>query len=167
MNISKIFEEVAKVKYEYNKYSENIRKNDVIGMYTQMMMSDYIISQDTLLEVSGTVDFFYDKKEINDIKLNKNNYKYLVYTLTGHNGEWKIIEFDNLIDIEKYILGPGGILNMFTTEIIVMDNLKNIKYKVYEVLQDGREKEVFDFEDCTLDIEPNLIIKWITKKKSL
>ena len=50
---------------------------------------------------------------------------------------------------------------------IVTDNLLNVQDKmvialedVYEVLDDGREVEVFDFEECSSDTSSNLIVKW-------
>lgn len=161
MNVSGLFEEIAKIKNENNKCKDRIsRKDNIVEVYKQMMLSDYRINQENLLEIEGIVDFFYDKKEVKDIELNKSTYNYLVYEMVGHNGEWRIIEFNNLKDVEEYILSPGGILNMFVSEIIVLENLKNKKYKVYEILQNGEEKEVFGFEDCTPDIEPNLIVRW-------
>lgn len=162
MNIAELFEEIAKVKSKNDKYKGiKHKKEDMVEMYKKMMMSNYEISQNGLLNVYGRVDIFYDEREVKDTKLNKENYSYLVYDMTGHNGEWQIIEFDNLKDVEEYILSPGGILNMFTEEIIVLENLKNKRYKVCEILENKEEVEVFDFEDCTPDIEPNLIVKWI------
>ena len=162
MNISELFEKIAKIKSEGDDYKNiKLKQEDQVEMYKKMMMSNYEINQNGLLNVYDRVDIFYDEREAKDTKLNKENYNYLVYDLTGHNGEWKIIEFDNLKDVEEYILSPGGILNMFTAEIIVLENLKNKRYKVCEILKNKEEVEVFDFEDCTPDIEPNLIVKWI------
>lgn len=162
MNVSDIFNEISKIKYSNNKeLYPKLKKHTTVDTYNKMLISDYKLESEKPLRISGEIDFFYEDKEVIDINLNRDTYKYLVYDTIGHNGEWKIIEFDDIRKVEKHILSPGGILNMFTTEIIVLENLKNKKYKVFEVLENGTKKEVFDFEDCTSDIEPTLIVEWI------
>ena len=102
-----------------------------------------------------------EEKDGLDRELRSNNIEFLLYDLIGHSGEWTLLEFDTLEEVEEYILNPGGILNMFTTEMIVLENLQNKKYKIYEVLENEEEVEVFDFAECSSNIESKLIVKWI------
>lgn len=162
MDILDLFDIVANARYDNKNDDTLFNKEYSVDKYKKMFLSDYSIKEDGLLNVFGRFDFVYDGHivETSEIKLKKDNYKFLVYDVTGHNGEWQILGFEELKDVEDYILSPAGILNMFTTELVVLEDLKVKKYNVYEVLDDGREVEVFDFEECSSDTSSNLIVKW-------
>lgn len=71
-----------------------------------------------------------------------------VYDFTGHTGDWYIKEVNSINDAEKYILSPGGYLNMFSTNILVIHKGKIKDFKVYETLQNGKKQYVKDDQDC-------------------
>lgn len=161
MDILDLFDIIAKAIYD-NSNDDFFDKETLVEKYKKMFLSEYIVEEDSMLNIFGRVDFFYNERitEVTKVKLKKDNYKFLIYDVTGHNGEWQIIEFKNLKDVEEYVLNPGGILNMFTTDMIVLENLKVKKYRIYEILSNGEEIEVFDFEECSSAYSPNLVVKW-------
>ena len=162
MGILDLFDIVANAKYDNNNNDTFLSREQLVDKYMKMFLSEYKIKEDNLLNVFGIFNFVCEEDvlEVNEIRLKKDNYRFLVYDITGHNGEWQIKEFENLKDVEEYILNPGGILNMFTTEMIVLENLKIKKYKVYEIIENSKEIEVFDFEECSSNTSSNLIVRW-------
>lgn len=60
---------------------------------------------------------------------------YLIYHLIGHTGEYYIQHKEDLIEVEQEILGPIGLNNMFTTDIIILFN-GSIK-RHYVINQEG------------------------------
>lgn len=162
MDILELFDIVANAKYDNKDNNTSLSRRQLVDKYKKMFLSDYRIEEGSLLNVFGVFNLINEEhvSKVNTIDLNKDNYRFLVYDVSGHNGEWQIREFENLKDVEEYILNPGGILNMFTTEMIVLENLKIKKYKVYEILENGKEIEVFDFEECSSNELSNLIVRW-------
>ncbi len=55
---------------------------------------------------------------------------YLVYDTIGHTGEYFIQAKDNLMQVEQALLGPDGLNNMFTTEMLVLWDGKIKRYHV-------------------------------------
>ena len=162
MSILDLFDILAKAICDNEKDYILSNKEYFIDKYKKMFLIDYTVKEDGLLNVSGRFNIFYDEcaVETSKIKLKKDIYKFLVYDVTSHNGEWRIMEFEELKDIEDYILRPGGALNMFTTDLIVLEDLEVKHYNIYEILENGREIEVFDFDECSSDISPNLVVRW-------
>lgn len=58
---------------------------------------------------------------------------YLLFDYVGHNEEMYLRQYDHLEDLEKDIIGRGGITNSFTTYLIpiIMGEIK--KYNIYFV----------------------------------
>lgn len=59
---------------------------------------------------------------------------YLLYDLTGHTGDWQIVTFKDVKELEKHIISEGGYLNIFCTEMIVF---KDGVIKPFDILFTG------------------------------
>ncbi len=81
----------------------------------------------------------------------------MIYDLTGHNGEWFILELDTIEAVESYILDESGILNMFTTCMIVIYKGEIIPY----IMVDAKNQEIIDVSLYNDLNEEDVNIKWI------
>lgn len=79
---------------------------------------------------------------------------YLLYDLTGHTGDWQIVTFKDIKELEKHIISAGGYLNVFCTEMII---LKDGIIKPFDIVFSGNNDMdiVIDKDqiDETFDIE--------------
>lgn len=89
---------------------------------------------------------------------------YLMYDLTGHTGEWVVVTFHTLEEVEQYMIGEGGYLNVYCTEMIIFENGV---IKPFDMLFQGDDGEdiVLDKDriDETYDIgamKERLSVRW-------
>lgn len=113
--------------------------------------------------IKGNFHYGYTNKDIKTIEYEN----YLIYDVCGHSGDWTIEEFPTLKEVEERILSGGGILNMFTTSMIVMKDNKIMPYYI-TVEINGKTKIVysplFDSFDLKKDEfldDKSLKVEWL------
>lgn len=155
MFVSDILNIIIDIKYK-SFYNDITIKNN----FKKEIESHYKLESEKPLLICGFVNLFSDGRNTIYASIPNRIYKYLIYISYSYNNTWKLIELDSIEEVEDFILKPGGVLNYFVTDLIVLENLKHKNYKVFEVLPNGNKKEIADFDECTKDIEPNLMVQW-------
>ncbi len=61
----------------------------------------------------------------------------LVFEYMSHRRRMKITEFDTLSRVEEFILGDAGVLNIWTTAVVVIRHSRLLPYRVSFVGLDG------------------------------
>lgn len=121
------------ITYNKSDLVRRIKKEDLekyIEYFIEKSISEFEIISKIPLVIKGIYNAQCNDTETLKFELDYKNF--LVYDLIGHNGEWVIKELESKEEIEKYILGPVGILNMFTTSIVVIYEGNIISYKVMD-----------------------------------
>lgn len=149
MKVSLMFLLISKELFD-NERQQHIRQ--------KMFLKDFKIIDANSLYITGQCSLL-DKEDIvfNDIDLDIKEDLYYIYDETGHNGEWSIREYDSLRKVEKFILSPGGYINMFCTHCIVFNKNKIFKFDIFSQDANG-EKYIVD-KDLAYDMK-NLNIVW-------
>lgn len=90
---------------------------------------------------------------------------YILYDLTGQTGEWVVVTFKSLEDLEKHILSEGGYLNVYCTEMIVM---KDGVIQPFEILFAGDnditvaiDKDRFDEGFDIKGMQDRISVRWL------
>lgn len=161
MNLHEIMSIIIDETFKKELYTglNNQRLEKHINDLLANMKSNYIIKTINPLNVSGV--FTFENNENNncdDFHLSLDDNSYLIYDLTGHNGEWRIVECKSLEKVEEEILSEAGYLNMFTTDMVIIKDFEVKKFKIYQRNSNGEIKYVEDFEEC--DREKELKIQW-------
>lgn len=90
---------------------------------------------------------------------------YQLYDLSAQSGEWVVVTFKTKEEVEKHILSEGGYLNLYCTEMIVMENGV---IKPFEVLFAGDhditlalDKDRFDTGLDIKAIQDRISVNWL------
>lgn len=59
---------------------------------------------------------------------------YLVYESCGHDGRYTVNSYDSLAEVEADLLGIAGIINTFTSEMVVVENKEKKRAKPYRIV---------------------------------
>lgn len=73
------------------------------------------------------------KEPLNDQSLDKEGIcvdGYLIFDLLAHDEDFKVFRVANIEEVEKFILSDVGIYNMFTRDIVVLENGIRKKYYI-------------------------------------
>lgn len=108
------------VEYEHRHIScETIRGR--IPNRIKQLINILTIKSNNPLELHGC--YYDDCRELDESKVFEYS-GFLLYDLCGHSGDVRIVEIESLAEVESVMLGGGGIFNMFTTEMFVIENNK-------------------------------------------
>lgn len=153
MKLSKIFEVISNEICGFDSsYADN--KLSILKTYYEIISVEPIF-------VRGAYSIHEEdavKFEEKDLTIKNNSI--LVYDETGHTGEWCIMEYSSLEEVEKFILSGAGYFNMFCTHIVVFSYDAVFDFSVYFV--DDYEKIILDKDNEVLDTV-DLKIEWKSK----
>lgn len=126
------------------EYENNIRYMEVTGeIYCKNPLkihTDDTISPKDIMSKIIKGDFLLQT----ELEINPENY--YIYDLCGHIGYWGIKEYKDIKEVERELLGGAGVLNMFTTEMIVIHKGQVKKYRIYYEDLLGKEYYTYDWE---------------------
>lgn len=158
---------VATLSYEYGehsiirtKYKENeIKKFVDCFLSGTQILSDGQNGKPLVLKGIAETDEGATGTEALDF------HNYQLYDFSNTDGTWYVLTFNHLSDLEQYMLGEGGYLNFYSTQMLVFEN--GI-HKPFEVLFEGNEGIIIPIDadqfDTPLDIsamQDKLSVNWL------
>lgn len=162
-----LLQEFAEYSYDHGDY--NVIKDTVKEKEVENFVESYIAGVEILKDgkdgkpvtIRGKAG--EDKGSTGDEVLFCHDY--LLYDLTGQSGEWIVVTFSSLEDVEKHIVSEGGYLNVYCTEMIVM---KDGVITPFEILFAGDnditvvvDKDIIDEETDLKGMQSRLSVRWL------
>ncbi|MHC1748031.1 MAG: hypothetical protein AB9856_06520 [Cellulosilyticaceae bacterium] len=86
---------------------------------------------------------------------------FLVFERMAHETDYRILRVNSIDEVEKIIFEKPGITNMFTADIVVLENGKRKKYYIRD-----KQGNILNFEDFYRkdykDLDDEYFIQWIS-----
>ncbi|NLK36557.1 MAG: hypothetical protein GX299_00520 [Epulopiscium sp.] len=165
--LREFLQQVAEYSYDHGDY--NVIKDTIKEKEVEKFVESYIAGAEILKDgkdgkpvtIRGKAGD--DKGSTGDEVLFCHDY--LLYDLTGQSGEWVVVTFTSLEDVEKHIISEGGYLNVYCTEMIVM---KDGVIQPFEILFTGDnditvvlDKDIIDEETDLKGMQSRLSVRWL------
>lgn len=87
---------------------------------------------------------------------------FLVFERMAHEEDYRILRVNSIYEVEKIIFGKAGITNMFTADIVVLENGKRKKYSIKD-----KKGNIINFEDFYRkdykDLDDEYFLQWISR----
>lgn len=84
----------------------------------------------------------------------------LIFERMAHEEDYRIFRVNSIEEVEKIIFGKSGITNMFTADIIVIENGKRKKYSIKDKKGNVMNCEEFYRKDYK-NLDDEYLIEWI------
>lgn len=140
--LEKLFQKIDECKKKEEFFYEIESGGEGADYYIELI-SDFEPQKDTLILADC------HKNPLDDRSLRKECIcvdGYLIFDLLAHDEDFRVFRVANIEDVEKFILGEEGIYNMFTRDIVVLEN--GIRKKYYINDKNGNRVGWQHFYEC-------------------
>ncbi len=149
---------------DYNVIKNTIKKDEVENFVNCYIKGVEIIKNgenNTPILLKGKADA--DKGSTGEEMLFFHGYQ--LYDMTGQTGEWVLATFPSKEALEKHILGEGGYLNIYCTEMLVYLDGEIQPFEVEFFGDNGKyitiDKDLFDTELDIKGMQERISVKWL------
>jgi len=166
--LRQFLEEVGAYTYEHGDYGviRNTKKEEEVEEFVRAYLSGTEILKNgkdgTPVVISGKVG--ENKGVTGEEEIFFNGFQ--VYNLSAQTGDWVVLTFKTIKELEEHIIGEAGYLNIYCTEMLVFENGE---IKPFEILFAGEnditlvvDKERFDepLDIKRMNEEKRLSVNW-------